>query len=178
MILQAVKTQKTTNYKYSNWKLEYIAACLTNTEFGVCGSDRKTFTALSWAKCICQQCCYNQKSQSTYPIHTHIPNNSISFRCWPSHFRTMCLISTPFKTFHSTEYFTLSMELSVLCPWSQPDAFPLLAVHNCLIHTYTAIWKPALQSKLQNIKHCSNKGSLIQQFFKYDYFSYQDDWCK
>jgi hypothetical protein len=73
-ILQAVKTQKTTNYKYPNWKLEYITVCLTNTEFGVCSSDRKTFTALSGANCICKLCCYNQQSQSTYTIHTHIPN--------------------------------------------------------------------------------------------------------
>ena len=101
-----------------------------------------------------------------------------SIGMYSSNSRSICLISTPFKTFHSTEYFTLSKGLSVLCPWSQPDAFPLLAVHNCLTHTYTAIWKPALQSKQQNIKHCSNKGSLIQQFFKYHYFSNQDGWCK
>jgi len=60
--------------KYPNWKLEYITACLTNTEFSVHGSDRKTFTALSGANCICKLCCYNQQPPSTYPIYTHIPN--------------------------------------------------------------------------------------------------------
>jgi len=69
-----LRSYKLSKNKYPNWKLEYITACLTNTEFGVRGSDRKTFTALNEANCICKLCCYNQQPQSTYPIYTHIPN--------------------------------------------------------------------------------------------------------
>jgi hypothetical protein len=123
---------------------------------------------LSGANYICPLCCYNQQSQSTYPLHTHIPNKFSFNQMFAKSFQKQ-LISSRFKTFHSTKHFTLSKGLSVLCPKSQPDAFPLLAVHNCLIHTYTAIWKPALHSK----QHFSNKGSSTQ-FFKYHYFSNQD----
>jgi len=34
---------------------------------------------------------------------------------YSSNSRSICLISTPFKTFHSTEYFTLSKRLSLYC---------------------------------------------------------------